>query len=456
MSVTSLYLPPTLPFAVKDLEVLNRQLLNNKLILADGNSHHSAWGALRTCPRGRKLLEFTNIAGLSILNRDEPTFLSSSGWPSFIDVSLASPRLALDAEWFTHSDMLGSDHLPVCLVYPTVDLPGGPPLSYNCKKADWTLFARNATLRDPVPSLTNTCNNITESLIAAADLSIPKNDPFFKGKLKVPWWTPLCRTTLNNRNRAWRHYRHNPSQESFIVYKKAQAEARKIIRAAKRKTWREFVSRINRGTTSTEVWNTIRAIKGRRSRVGARYLRIQGRMVMNPRIIANTIGRTFQKNSSNSNSPVSFLNRKSSLESTVPNFGGGREQDYNRPFAFFELEAVLSKVKGSSAGPDMVRYEMLQNLCNSEKRKLLHFYNDVWERREVPSQWGEAIVIPILKPGKDPLDPESYRPIALTNCVCKIFERMVNNRLLFSLETKGLICPFQSGFRRKRSTLDND
>ena len=46
-------------------------------------------------------------------------------------------------------------------------------------------------------------------------------------------------------------------------------------------------------------------------------------------------------------------------------------------------------------------------------------------------------------------------PIALTNCLCEILERMINNRLLYVLEKEKLLCPFQSGFRRKRCTNDN-
>ncbi|GBM48443.1 hypothetical protein AVEN_98983-1 [Araneus ventricosus] len=72
-----------------------------------------------------------------------------------------------------------------------------------------------------------------------------------------------------------------------------------------------------------------------------------------------------------------------------------------------------------------------------------------------PSQWHEAIVIRILKPGKDPSNPLHYRPIALTSCLCKTFERMVNARLVFELEKQGFISPLQSGFRRGRFTFDN-
>ena len=63
--------------------------------------------------------------------------------------------------------------------------------------------------------------------------------------------------------------------------------------------------------------------------------------------------------------------------------------------------------------------------------------------------------IPIPKPGKDNTDPCNYRPIALTCCLCKTLERMINTRLIWFLESNGLITNFQCGFRSKRSTVDH-
>lgn len=60
-------------------------------------------------------------------------------------------------------------------------------------------------------------------------------------------------------------------------------------------------------------------------------------------------------------------------------------------------------------------------------------------------------MVPIPKPGKDPANPANYRPISLTNVVCKLFERIVSIRLTSYLDTNNIIPSCQYGFRKNRS-----
>ena len=62
--------------------------------------------------------------------------------------------------------------------------------------------------------------------------------------------------------------------------------------------------------------------------------------------------------------------------------------------------------------------------------------------------------MPVLKPGKDPHNVSSYRPISLTNTIGKVMEKLVTNRLSYHVEKNGLLTNVQSGFIRGRSTVD--
>ncbi|GFV22549.1 uncharacterized protein TNCV_1651581 [Trichonephila clavipes] len=79
---------------------------------------------------------------------------------------------------------------------------------------------------------------------------------------------------------------------------------------------------------------------------------------------------------------------------------------------------------------------MLRHLHPNSLANILFLFNKSLEGALLFPQLEEAIVIPILKPGKVATDPLSYRPIALTSCFCKTFERMVSTRFVYVLEKK--------------------
>ena len=47
--------------------------------------------------------------------------------------------------------------------------------------------------------------------------------------------------------------------------------------------------------------------------------------------------------------------------------------------------------------------------------------------------------MPIPKPGEDPTNPTNYHHIALTSCICKTIEGMINRRLVWYLESHNLL-----------------
>ena len=69
----------------------------------------------------------------------------------------------------------------------------------------------------------------------------------------------------------------------------------------------------------------------------------------------------------------------------------------------------------------------------------------------IPSAWKVAIVTPIHKGGKKSL-VANYRPISVTSCVCRVLERIVNNKLINFLSLNSSINASQHGFVSGKST----
>ena len=125
------------------------------------------------------------------------------------------------------------------------------------------------------------------------------------------------------------------------------------------------------------------------------------------------------------------------------------------PFSLEELKAAINKCKlGTAHGEDGLRYEFIRQLGSDNETLLLALFNNIWTKGICPDSWKLAKITLLYKNGKDPSQPSSYRPISLTSCLCKLFERMIDTRLSHFLDVRGLIDPDQSGFRRKVSSVD--
>ena len=113
---------------------------------------------------------------------------------------------------------------------------------------------------------------------------------------------------------------------------------------------------------------------------------------------------------------------------------------------------MLGKALDTAPGSDQIHYQLLKLLPEASLQCLLTFFNNIWESGQFPPSRREATIIPIAKPGKNSKDPNIYRPIALTSCVCKTMERMIN---VWFLESSSLITEAQRGFQKTRSTMDH-
>ena len=62
-------------------------------------------------------------------------------------------------------------------------------------------------------------------------------------------------------------------------------------------------------------------------------------------------------------------------------------------------DALINK-KDSASGADQITYYMLKHIPDNFNEILLHFFNQIYATGNFPSNWREATVIPLPKPGK--------------------------------------------------------
>jgi len=121
------------------------------------------------------------------------------------------------------------------------------------------------------------------------------------------------------------------------------------------------------------------------------------------------------------------------------------------PFTLQELEfAISSSKRGSAPGLDQIDYIIIREIPNDLRLLLLDIYNDLFSQGLFPFFWSTSLIVFIPK-----LGGKGLRPIALTSCLLKIFEKMVYRRLQWLTESYFIIPEFQAGFRNSRSCMDN-
>ena len=241
------------------------------------------------------------------------------------------------------------------------------------------------------------------------------------------------------------------TRENIDAYKRLHTAALRIHKTAKRLAWRAYITKISDQTTQTDLWRTIRAFNGK-SNTTRFPLMEENRLVFNIQKKADIHARYQQSTMSTERRFDYTLEDLKTIDAAA---NDQSYQDYNELFTLHELQDTIDELKSESAyGDDEIHNGFLKHLPPYKSTDLLGILNRIWRFGEYPITWKLALIIPILKPGKDPHYPASYRPISLLSCLSKVMDKMVCQRLTFHLESNNLLSKSQYGFRSRRSTID--
>ena len=110
--------------------------------------------------------------------------------------------------------------------------------------------------------------------------------------------------------------------------------------------------------------------------------------------------------------------------------------------------------KKSAAGSDNINNLLLLNCPENILDFIFHLFNASLKLGYIPHSWKAAKIIMLHKKGKPPDDFTSYRPISLLNCISKLLEKLINNKLMYWAETNNILPACQSGFRKSKNCQD--
>ena len=119
------------------------------------------------------------------------------------------------------------------------------------------------------------------------------------------------------------------------------------------------------------------------------------------------------------------------------------------------VKKVIANLDLSKAsGPDCIPVVVLKN-CEPELSYILaELFNKCLKESCFPDCWKVSSVVPVFKNVGERSTAKNYRPVSLPSAVIKVFEKLVNKRIVAHLEKCGLFSDFRYGFRSSRSTAD--
>ena len=120
------------------------------------------------------------------------------------------------------------------------------------------------------------------------------------------------------------------------------------------------------------------------------------------------------------------------------------------------VKKVITNLDSSkTSGPGCIPVVVLKN-CEPELSYILaKLFNKCLKESCFPDCWKVSLVVPVFKNVGESSTAKNYHPVSLLSvAVSKVFEKLVNNRIVDHLEKYGLFSDFQYGFRSSRSTAD--
>ena len=348
---------------------------------------------------------------------------------------------------------LGSDHLPIRLSvsHSPAYHPNESSSSFNFQKARWDGFASHFDSHCPSAeeylslSLSFAAALFTSLALNAAKSSIPF------GRIKrhpKAWWSAEVKSAVNERRKSFAaDHRSDKNRQAYIS---AFRRSSSVISKAKAEAWQTTCSSLSLKSNPKSVHSFLRCIAGSPSSFSSSP---NFPNCYSPGELASVYADYIRSHFSVSQ-PKTLNSRARGYLSELRRATCPEEyhSSFFSPFSSAEFLAAVSNLCSSTAtGPDKVAYPMLKHLPRSGMNFLLHIFNFSWTSHSFPSIWKTSSIIPIHKMEK-PLDsPASFRPISLTSCVSKLFERIILFRALVFLESNSILSLRQAGFRLGRT-----
>ena len=474
LTILGLYHPPDAPF---DINALKDRLSNSNpnLIMGDFNAHDPTIDIRTSDPNqaGQAVTHLIEDEGMTLLNTEEPTHDRGHR----LDLMLADQDIADRMTRFDINDRVQSDH---ATIITTLDFDGPG------RQTRWVRDWRNI-------DLTTYQDRIEEAIGPNRDLSTPdiiedEIDKLTKAisdviddmvplrlqRERQSWLSDLTLSLI--RKRAWlrRRLRRHGLGDLRPEINKLTRLIQHHIRHDKKDLHRTLEQQLTTiRTGSGEFWKKLKSILGQFKGTRPITLQVDNNTITDDRAVADIMATHLSNVSTRPAEPAaSDLKDETILTHQNENphiYGPAFDQDAfdNQELTMdqdkldllkdiepAEIEWAIRKTANKSPGEDDISQKPIFHAGWALWTRLQNIFSACLKIGYYPEIWKRARVIVLGKPGKDPRNPASYRPISLLRVSGKLFEKILNKRIVTYLEARNILSESQMGFRRERGVDD--
>ena len=254
----------------------------------------------------------------------------------------------------------------------------------------------------------------------------------------IPWFSAACAGAIAHRNQFFHLYQQNKSPESKVKFRQASNCCKRALEAAKL----AYATKTKESVTSQKLnswdfWRIANSVLNKgKSAVPPLFNRLE--VFSSASDKAKLLGKNFSNNSNLDDFGISLPVFPSRTNLKLHNISIPPKM----------VKKIITNFDSSKAsGPDCILVVALKN-CELELSDILDkLFNICPKESCFPDCWKVSLVVPVFKNVGESSTAKSYCPVSLLSVVSKVFEKLVNNRIVDHLQNCGLFSDFQYGFR---------
>lgn len=449
--VGAIYIPPKHNLKKADYHNILTHMGERFLIGGDFNAKHTSWGSRLDNTKGRELHAAIQDLGCNVHSTGKPTYWPTdrNKTPDLLDFFI-SRKIATNFISVEDNDDLDSDHSAIILTLSEKVIKKQRNPTLHNKTTNWEGFKCQLTDTIDLNIDLSTPNQLDE---AVADFTRLIQTTVWDNTKTITHKTDGYNYPLEIRNlvalkrktrRIWKQSR-DPKIKSELNHR-AQ-HIKRLAKELKESSTTEFLRNLSgEKSTNYSLWKTTKKLTKKITPVPPILLQNNEWARTDKQkadAFADLLEDTFTSNTNDSPDPT--------LTEHI-------NQD-NKPIKKVTLKELKREIKYNlnpkkSPGFDLITGRVLKMLPTKGLLMLLMLINSSIRLTHVPDTWKVAEMIMIAKPGKEPTQLKSYRPISLLPIMSKLFEKLLLKRMIPIIEEKKLLPNHQFGFRKKHSTIE--